>query len=217
MERSDEFLKATDLCDFDRSAEVRDAAERVAEGCADDEERLERVYRYVKELPYGLEDWDLKASQTLAKGWGMCCGKTNLMVAMLRALSIPARYRIFRAQPERRLVAYLARERGEGAVRSEHPSQSADHVQGQGWVNGWRVCDPSRDSALESGLRKLGIPLARTPVVSDDGLVHYEILASVDDWARARQAGRNIRDQREAVFALVNEQFEKIRRVGRQA
>ena len=84
-------------------------------------------------------------------------------------------------------------------------------------MNGWRVFDPSRDSALESGLRKLGIPLERIPVVSDDGLVHYEILTSIDDWARARQVGRNIRDQREAVFARVNEQFEKIRRVGRQA
>lgn len=217
MDMLEELLKATGLCDFDRCGAVRETAGRVTEGSAGDQERLERVYRYVKELPYGLEDWDVRASETLVKGWGMCCGKTNLMVAMLRSLSIPARYRIFKAQPEPLLVAYLTGQGRGGAMESEHQSQTADHVQGEAWVGGWQVRDPSRDSALERGLRRLGIPLERIPAVSADGLVHFEALASIDDWARSRQAGRNIREQRESVFARVNGQFEKIRQVGRTA
>ena len=217
MDMLGQFLKATDLCDFDRCAAIRETAGLVAEGSAADEERLERVYRYVKEFPYGLEDWDIKASETLAKGWGMCCGKTNLLVAMLRALSIPARYRIFKARPEPLLVGYLTAQGGGGAVRPEHPSESADHVQCEAWVDGWQVRDPSRDAALERGLQRLGIPIERIPVVSADGVVHYQSLASLDDWARDRQAGRNIREQRHSVFAGVNRQFEKIRQVGRQA
>jgi len=99
MDMLQEFQRATELCDFDGCAAIRETAERVTERSAGDQERLDGVYCYVKEMPYGLEDWDVRASETLAKGWGMCCGKTNLLVAMLRALSIPARYRIFKAQP----------------------------------------------------------------------------------------------------------------------
>src|SRR5512136_2300292 len=104
MERVEEFLQATELCDFDTRAAIRNRASDLVRGCADDRQTFQRVYEFVRELPYGLEDWDVKASETLMKGWGMCCGKTNLLVAMSRALSIPARYRVFKIKAERRLL-----------------------------------------------------------------------------------------------------------------
>jgi len=82
MDQADYYLPATRLCDFDREPAIQDKALKLTQGCADKQERVERIYQFVKELPYGLEDWDVKASETLRKGWGMCCGKTNLLVAM---------------------------------------------------------------------------------------------------------------------------------------
>jgi hypothetical protein len=93
-----------------------------------------------------------------------------------------------------------------------------DHLGCEAYLNGdWHNYDPSRNSALENGLRKLGIPLEREPVVGDDGAARFVSLASIDEWARKRQEGRRFRDGREAVFARVNQQFAKIRLLGREA
>jgi hypothetical protein len=216
MERIEEFLQATELCDFDTRAAIRDKASRLVQGCTDDRQAFQRVYEFVRELPYGLEDWDVKASDTLNKGWGMCCGKTNLLVAMSRALSIPARYRIFKIKAERRLLKQVMEQNKEAAVQFGHLPPAQDHVQCEVYLGGWRVYDPSRDSAFENGLRKLGIPLERVPLMGADGAVHYEILASIDEWARARQNSRRIRDDRELLFARVNVELDKVRRLGRR-
>jgi transglutaminase-like putative cysteine protease len=217
MERIEEFLQATDLCDFEGSAAIREKASRLAQGCTDDRQRFQRVYEFVRELPYGLEDWDVKASETLRKGWGMCCGKTNLLVAMSRALSVPARYRIFKIKAERRLLKQVIEQNKGVAAQFGNLPPVQDHVQCEVYLGGWRVYDPSRDAAFENGLRTLGIPLERVPVVDADGAVHYEILASIDDWAGARQKDRKVRDERELVFARVNVELDKVRRLGRRS
>lgn len=215
MERIEEFLQATQLCDFDTCGAIRDRAARLVRGCTDNQERFQRLYEFVRELPYGLEDWDVKASATLAKGWGMCSGKTNLLVAMSRTLSIPARYRIFKTKPERRLLKQVMQQNKSVAAQFGDLPPAQDHVQCEVYLGGWRVWDPSRDSAFENGLRKLGIPLERVPVADARGAVHYEILASIDDWAKARQNGRKVRDDRELVFARANVELDKVRRLGR--
>jgi len=216
MERIEEFLKATDLCDFDICGAVRDRASRVAQGCTDNQQRFQRVYEFVRELPYGLEDWDVKASETLKKGWGMCCGKTNLLVAMSRALSIPARYRLFKIKAERRLLKQVIEQNRSVAAQFGDLPPVQDHVQCEAYLGRWQVFDPSRDSPFENGLRALGIPLERVPVVEADGAVHYEILASIDNWARARQKDRKVKEDRDLVFARVNVELDKVRRLGRR-
>jgi transglutaminase-like putative cysteine protease len=216
MERIEEFLQATKLCDFDVCGAIRNRATDLARGCTDDRQTFQRVYESVRELPYGLEDWDVKASDTLRKGWGMCCGKTNLLVAMSRALSIPARYRIFKIKAERRLLKQVMEQNRAVADQFGNLPPVQDHVQCEVYLGGWRVYDPSRDSAFENGLRKLGIPLERVPVLDAEGAVRYEILASIDDWARARQEDRRVRDDRELVFARVNVELDKVRRLGRR-
>ena len=209
-------MKATGLCDFDTRAGIRNRACRLVQGCDDNQQKFQRVYEFVRELPYGLEDWDVKASETLTKGWGMCCGKTNLLVAMSRALSIPARYRIFKIKAERRLLKQVVEQNKSVAVHFGNLPPAQDHVQCEAYLGRWQVYDPSRDSAFENGLRKLGIPLERTPVADAQGAVHYEILASIDDWARARQNDRKVREDRDLVFARVNVELDKVRRMGRR-
>jgi len=100
MELFGEYLKPTRLCDFEQVPEIRNTASRLTEKLADKRQMLNCIYEFVKELRYGLEDWDVKASETLQKGWGMCSGKTNLFVAMSRSLGIPARYRISKIEAE---------------------------------------------------------------------------------------------------------------------
>ncbi len=215
MERTEEFLQPSGLCDFDTCGAIRDRAARLARGCGDNQEKFLRVFEFVRELPYGLEDWDVKASATLAKGWGMCCGKTNLLVAMSRALSVPARYRIFQIKAERRLLRQVTGQNRSLAAPLGSLPPVQDHVQCEAYLGGWRVFDPSRDMGLENGLRKLGMPLERVPVADARGAVHYDILASIDEWARGRQESRTVRDDRELVFARANVELDKVRRLGR--
>ncbi|MBN2384754.1 transglutaminase family protein [bacterium] len=44
------------------------------------------------QIKSGMDRFDVKASETLAKGFGGCVGKNNLLIALMRALDIPARY-----------------------------------------------------------------------------------------------------------------------------
>jgi len=217
VDRVDEYLLPTQLCDFDRHSSIGEKASQLAQGCTGDRQRFDRVYQFVKELPYGLEDWDVKASETLRKGWGMCCGKTNLLVAMSRTLLIPARYRVFRIRAERRLLRQVIERDKELAAQLGDMLPEQDHLQCEVYLGDWEVYDPSRDFAFESGLKLLGIPLERVPVLGIDGEVQFTILASIDEWARKRQENRRFRKKREALFARVNEEIEKIRQMGRQS
>jgi transglutaminase-like putative cysteine protease len=206
----EDYIQPSGLCDFDRSPEIGAKAIELASGSAAAEEALRRVFAFVKELPYGLEDWDVAASETLAKGWGMCSGKANLLVALLRSLGIPARYRVYRIRGEASLWGKVTGQ--EDMARRMGPAPvEQDHVDCEVWIGGWVECDPSRDTPMERGMEALGIPLERDAVVDSSGRVAYTVLAEFDDWARDRQARRQFRDDRRDVFAMVNEELERLR------
>ena len=209
----EEYLQPSELCDFDRCAEIGAKALELTSDCRRVEEKLQRLFSFVEEMPYGLEDWDVRASETLAKGWGMCSGKTNLLVALLRSVGIPARYRVFRIEGEIKLWKW--------AIESEDLSQrlgtvplEQNHVDCEVWLGTWKVFDPSRDTPLERGMLALGIPLEREPLVDENGRVPYLFLASFDDWARERQNRRMFRENRTEIFAMVNKRFQQIRALG---
>jgi transglutaminase-like putative cysteine protease len=209
MDELDYYLSATRLCDFDRDPAIPAKATELTQGCTDNQERFEQIYHFVKELPYGLEDWDVKASETLRKGWGMCCGKTNLLVALSRVLLIPARYKVFKIKAEQRLLEWVAGQNKELAIQLGDLPREQDHLECEVYLKGWKAYDPARDSPFEKGLKKLGIPLEREPVTGSI------ILASIDEWAENRQKNRRFREQRQALFARVNEQLNKIRLLGK--
>lgn len=214
MRNNREFLQPTELCDFDCHPEIKAKALELTSDCQEIRDRVQSIFSFVKELPYGLEDWDVRASETLSKGWGMCSGKTNLLVAMLRSVSIPARYRVFRIKGEIKLWEWAIKGEELSRILSTVPLEQ-NHVDCEVWLGSWKAFDPSRDTPLERGMVKLGIPLEREPLVDESGRVPYLILASFDDWARERQANRRFRENREEIFAIVNKRFWQIRALSR--
>jgi transglutaminase-like putative cysteine protease len=209
----EEYLQPSELCDFDRCPEIVNKASKLASGCVSTDGVFRHIFSFVKELPYGLDDWDVAASDTFEKGWGMCSGKTNLLVALLRSVFIPARYRIYRIRPEVSLWKEVI-----GAEDMAHRMGNApaeqDHVDCEAWLGDWCLCDPSRDTPFERGLEVLGIPLQREAITDASGKASYLRLDSFDDWARSRQGRRRIKENRHETFARVNNIFGLIRIVG---
>lgn len=210
---NEEYLQPSELCDFELHPEIRAKALELTSGCQSEEERFQSIFAFVKELPYGLEDWDVRASETLSKGWGMCSGKTNLLVAMLRSVGIPARYRVFRIKGEIKLWEWAIKSKELSQLLGTAPLQQ-NHVDCEVWLGAWRNCDPSRDTPLERGMVTLGIPLEREPLADESGRI-YTFLSSFDKWARERQQKRRFRENRGELFAIVNERFQQIRALGK--
>ena len=213
MNKVDPFLQPTLLCDFDVCPAIVEKAVFLTRSCTDGRERFQRLCDFVKELPYGLEDWDVPASETLSKGWGMCCGKSNLLVALARSVSIPARYCVFKIVSEHRLLELMMEQDAGLGNRLQGLPPEQDHVQCEAYLDEWRSFDPSRDTLLEDALRRLDIPLERVLVPGPDGLPHHTVLASIDEWAAERQRNRRYRDDRREVFERANEQLARIRRL----
>ena len=209
-----EYLQPSKLCDFDRSLEIRAKAEELTGNCSTERQKFQSLFGFVKELPYGLEDWDVAASETLAKGWGMCSGKSNLLVALLRSLGIPARYRVYRIKAEVNLWIEVTGQRKLSQRMGPAPSQQ-DHVDCGVWLGKWHACDPARDTPLERGMKALGMPLKREVITDASGRVRYTILSNFDNWARQRQSRRMVRKDRAETFAKINEQFSRIRALGK--
>ena len=208
------YLQPSELCDFDSNPQIRAKAKELAEGCRTARQKFQRIFDSVKELPYGLEDWDVTASETLAKGWGMCSGKANLLVALLRSIGIPARYRVYRIRAEVSLWLEVTAESALSQRMGSAPNQQ-DHVDCEVWLGKWVNCDPARDTALERGMVALGMPLKRETIPDVSGRIGYTILADFDAWARQRQGRRMIRNDRSKTFTLANEQFSRIRALGK--
>lgn len=209
-----EYLSPTGLCDFTNSPEIHATAEKLTSGMKDVREKAIAVFDFVRGLPYGLEDWDVKASETLRKGWGMCSGKTNLLVTMLRSLGIAARYRILRIKSERQLWDWVASQSDDLAKLMGEPAPEQDHVIAEVYLDGWQSFDPARDLPFEAGLKKLGIPLERKLVMDEKGEPRILTLASLDAWALQRQQSRRFRANRQQLFDGMNRPFDKVREFG---
>lgn len=106
--RLEEYLSPSRLCDFDRVPQIGTVAESLTSTLPTTIGKTEDLYRFVKELQFRYDDWDVKASQTLSRGWGMCSGKVNLLVAMLRSIGVPARYAIITCRPEYKLHEWMS-------------------------------------------------------------------------------------------------------------
>lgn len=91
------YLRPTEFIDSDHRDVIAKARE-LTQGCVTDKERLERIYHFVRDLPYDilasfryLAEGKRKASDVLHAGHAFCMGKASSFVALCRAAGIPAR------------------------------------------------------------------------------------------------------------------------------
>ncbi len=89
----EEYLIPTEVCDCD-NPEVKQKANELIEGTKTPKEAALKIFKFVRDniLFAGDKLYPVKASETLKKGTGFCVPKTNLQIALLRAVNIPARY-----------------------------------------------------------------------------------------------------------------------------
>jgi transglutaminase-like putative cysteine protease len=91
-EGMDEFLSSSELCDF-KNPIIIEKAKNITDGAGIPREAAEKIFLFVRdEVLFGLDNFDVKASETLSRGYGQCVNKANLQVALLRSIDIPARY-----------------------------------------------------------------------------------------------------------------------------
>lgn len=84
-------LQATVFCDFNHNS-VSSLAKMLAGDETDAGKITQAVFKHVRDrIRFGFDLVQVKASQTLAKGYGVCWNKALLMVALLRANQVPAR------------------------------------------------------------------------------------------------------------------------------
>ena len=87
-----DYVNPTKFCDCD-CEEVKQKAEELTKDIRSPKEAAMMIFNYVRDqFPLAVGRTDVKASTTLKEGKGHCLTKTNLQVALLRAIGIPARY-----------------------------------------------------------------------------------------------------------------------------
>ena len=85
------YLQETVFCDVNHYA-VSGLAHQLANGETDPGGVAEAIFKHVRDnIRFGFDLVQVKASETLEKGYGVCWNKALLMVALLRANQIPAR------------------------------------------------------------------------------------------------------------------------------
>lgn len=84
-------LEETLYCDFSHPA-IAALAEKLAAGETEPRKITAAIFQYVRDnVRFGCDLVQVKASATLAKGYGACWNKALLLVALLRSNRIPAR------------------------------------------------------------------------------------------------------------------------------
>lgn len=77
----------TTLCNVDHPEIRRHAAQLMRRT---EEQTAEAIFLFVQAMPYRFGVWQERASETLARGSGMCTTKANLQAALLRAAGLEA-------------------------------------------------------------------------------------------------------------------------------
>jgi len=91
----DEYLQATRLVNLDAPA-VRETATRLVRGTATPRDAAVKIYNFCRdEIKFGYNHRDaIPASEVLRDGYGQCNTKSVLLVTLLRAAGIPARFHL---------------------------------------------------------------------------------------------------------------------------
>jgi transglutaminase-like putative cysteine protease len=147
----DEYLRATPMCDYNDPS-VRECAGRVVADAQTEREKATLIFEFVRDtIRFSMAFSGSKASRILKLGYGDCVTKTNVQVALLRAVGIPARLRwaMVRSNVLRGLVADFV-------LRSMPPE--ASHFWAECSIQGhWISCEALLDKPLYEGMLKQGL------------------------------------------------------------
>ena len=84
-------LVETYYCDFS-NIEIKKAAKDFLEHKENTRELVTKIFLFVRDkIIFGGDQWKVKASETLKKGYGACYNKNLLLVALLRYHGIPSK------------------------------------------------------------------------------------------------------------------------------
>jgi len=163
-EGMDEYLKQTELCDRDNE-ELQKKAKEIIKGAETPKEAALKIFYFVREeIPFGMDYPDAKASRTLKKGIGFCFTKTNLQIALLRAVGIPARC------PYVHLPKELLKD-----ITPRFMYDRMPRVNGHCWCecylsDKWIACETLNDKAMYEGVLRKGVfAKEQMPTIDWDG------------------------------------------------
>lgn len=137
------YLATTGYCDV-RHPEIQALAQYLAAEGGGSRAIAVRMFEWVRdEILYFLGPWGVTASHTLRRREGTCTTKSNLLVAMLRAVGIPAGYGILRVDAQQYWGAVGP------AFLTRHAGSQSTHVHAAVYLDGrWIRCDPSSDRQM---------------------------------------------------------------------
>ena len=137
------FLKETTYCNCNNPI-IKDFAIKLCYKYSNEKDKAVMLFNYVRDnIPYKFDYWNLKASDTLKKGYGMCTNKNNLLIALLRSVNIPTGYGILRVKA-RDYFGEIMLDFFKNKIAEE-----SIHIYTQVYINNkWIKCDPSTDKYL---------------------------------------------------------------------
>ncbi|TFF85461.1 MAG: hypothetical protein EU517_01580 [Promethearchaeota archaeon] len=146
--RINEFLIASEYCNFKHHDIIAKAKELTADSKSSEETALSIFYFVRDHIKFMLEDF-IKASEALKLSRGDCGIKTNLQVALLRAVNIPARFH----------VVALSKASLKGVVTDPIYHLMPDVIKYHPWCEchlseNWIACDTLFDKSLAEGIYK---------------------------------------------------------------
>ena len=166
------YLAATPLCDCD-DLELRRKANEIIEGANIPGEKAKKVFYFIRdEIRFSLAFSRTKASQTLKRRYGDCSSKSNLHVALLRAVGIPARLHWVKAKSSALHGLVL------NSLYKRMPS-TASHFWTECHIGDeWISCEAFLDKTLYEGMLREGLINKKlVPTIDWDGKTDLVVLA----------------------------------------
>lgn len=144
MDSMEDYLKPTEFCDCNNQ-EIINKAKELTKNDKTPKEAALIIFCFVRDQIPFMPGYIVKASETLKEGDGLCVTKSNLQVALLRAVNIPARYHL----------AFLSKECVKGIVSDYEflPDVITFHPWCECYLTTkWIGCDTLFDKALTEAI-----------------------------------------------------------------
>lgn len=142
------YLQETKYCDFSHPS-IQKLAKEIGNKYEKEEDKIKNLFFWVKEnIKFEFDWWRRKASETLKLKKGMCTNKSNLLIALLRALKIPSGYGILKVETIKFYGPLMC-----PSFKYLVSPQTKHFYTGIFFNGKWIRCDPSVDSDLAESIR----------------------------------------------------------------